>query len=271
MTYDLHVHTHLSSCADRQAFFHRYIPLAEKLGQTVLGFADHSWAEGVAGGSPWYQRQPYARLKEQKRALEAYPEEHPTSVKVLQGAEGEYANFLLGLDEEAAEYADFVIIPHDHVHMKGFVIPEERHSEEDVAKFLLESFESLCKHPKRGLFVGLCHPMVPCCHPWQFKNAVYKHISDTQLENALQAAKEAGLWMELNLSEFADVPREEWKSYEYLRFFHAAKRVGNLMYWGSDAHCPENYLKLHEIAQEVLALTGLTEEDFRAAEEAMLK
>ena len=108
MTYDLHVHTHLSSCADRQAFFHRYIPLAEKLGQTVLGFADHSWAEGVAGGSPWYQRQPYARLKEQKRALEAYLEEHPTSVKVLQGAEGEYANFLLGLDEAAAEYAEVI-------------------------------------------------------------------------------------------------------------------------------------------------------------------
>ncbi len=270
MRYDLHVHTHLSDCADKTAFFHRYIPLAEEMGQTVLGFADHSWAEGVMGASPWYQKQPYSRLTAQKQELQAYLEQNPTSVTVLQGAEGEYANFLLGLDEEAASCADYIIIPHDHVHMKDFVIPAERYSEEGVAKFLLESFEALCKHSRRELFVGLCHPMVPCCHPWQFKNAVYKHISDTQLEDALRGAKEAGLWLELNLSEFADVPREEWQQYEYLRFFHTAKRVGNTMFWGSDAHCPENYVKRHQIAGEILSLTGLTEADFLAAEKAIL-
>ena len=271
MTYDLHVHTPLSDCADRQAFFHRYIPLAEELGQTVLGFADHSWAEGVAGASSWYQKQPFSRLAKQKQELCDYLEQNPTTVKVLQGAEGEFANFLLGIDGEAAAYADYIIVPHDHIHMKGFVIPMDRYHEEGVAKFLLESFEALCKHPERDLFVGLCHPMVPCCHPWEFKNAVYKHITDRQLEDALIAAKEAGVWLELNLSEFACVPVEEWENYEYVRFFRIAKQVGNTLFWGSDAHKPENYVARHAIAKDVLALTGLTEEDFSTAEAFLLK
>ena len=270
MTYDLHVHTHLSDCADKQAFYHRYIPLAEEMGQTVLGFADHSWADGVEGASPWYKKQPFSRLQKQKQELCEYLQQNPSPVKVLQGAEGEFANFLLGVDDEAAEYADYIIIPHDHVHMKGFVIPMERYSEEGIAKFLLESFEALCKHPRKDLFVGLCHPMVPCCHPWQFKNAVYKHITDGQLEDALKGAKEAGVWLELNLSEFADVPRDQWESYEYLRFFRAAKKVGNTMFWGSDAHKPENYVARHAIAEDVLVLTGLTDADFRTAETAIL-
>ncbi|MBO7158498.1 MAG: hypothetical protein J6W31_07835, partial [Clostridia bacterium] len=191
-------------------------------------------------------------------------------VKVLQGAEGEFANFLLGIDEEAAQYADYIIVPHDHVHMKGFVIPEEQTAPKEMALFLLKSFEALCKHPKRDLFVGLCHPMVPCCMPWQFKNEVYRYLTDPQLKDALTAAKEAGVWIELNLSEFACVPPEELENYEYIRFFRIAKEVGNTLYWGSDAHAPGTYRERLPFAARVLEVTGLTEDLFDEAEKTML-
>ncbi len=271
MHYDLHVHTHLSDCASRDALFHRYIAAAEEANQSILGFTDHSWAAGVPGASSWYQKQPYERLAAQKKEIEAYLAEYPSTVKVFQGAEGEYANFLLGLDEEAAQYADYIIIPHDHVHMKGFVIPADKTSAKDVAAFLLESFEALCKHPKRGLFVGLCHPMIPCCMPWEFKNEAYRYITDAQLKDALIGAKEAGLWMELNLSEFGSVPDDELERFEYLRFFRIAKEVGNILYWGSDSHTVESYEKRIPYSEKILALTGLTEEDFSLAEQRMLK
>ena len=103
MRYDLHVHTHLSDCASREAFFPLYIKAAEENRQTLLGFADHSWASGVEGATPWYRKQPFERLAEQKKQLTDYLAEHPSPVKVLQGAEGEFANFLLGIDEAAAQ------------------------------------------------------------------------------------------------------------------------------------------------------------------------
>lgn len=270
MRYDLHVHTNLSECARRDAFPEAYIGIATEKKQTVLGFSDHCWAAGVEGASPWYKKQPYTRLIERKAYLKRYLAEHPTDVRVLVGAEGEFANFLLGIDDEAAAIADYIIVPHDHVHMKGFVIPDGYNASQ-VAKYLLDSFEALCKHPRRDLFMALCHPMIPCCQPWEYKNEVYSHITDRQLEDALHAAKEAGLWVELNLSEFVSVPEQEWQNYEYTRFFRAAKSVGNILCWGSDSHSHDAYAARIDIAPRIMKLLGLEESDFDEAEQLILK
>ncbi|MBQ3154604.1 MAG: hypothetical protein IJB88_05175, partial [Clostridia bacterium] len=85
MRYDLHVHTNLSDCAQREAYPEPFIAIAEKLGQSVLGFADHSWAKGVEGASPWYKKQPFDRLIERRESLNRYLDEHPTDVNVLIG------------------------------------------------------------------------------------------------------------------------------------------------------------------------------------------
>ena len=69
MRYDLHVHTNLSDCAQREAYPEPFIAIAEKLGQSVLGFADHSWAKGVEGASPSYKKQPFDRLIERRESL----------------------------------------------------------------------------------------------------------------------------------------------------------------------------------------------------------
>lgn len=270
MRYDLHVHTNLSDCAARDAFFEQYLAIAEEKHQTLLGFSDHSWSERIPGATPFYQKQPYSRLKARKEELDAYLQEHPTDVRVLVGAEGEFANFLLGLDEEAAEIADYIIVPHDHVHMKGFVVPDGLNAEQ-IASYLLKSFEALCKHPKRNLFTALCHPMIPCCHPWEYTNEVYRFLTDRQLEDALIGAKEAGLWIELNLCEFVSVPEAEWKNYEYVRFFRAAKKVGNILYYGSDSHAHKSYKQRIDAAPKVLELLGLTDADFAEAERLILK
>lgn len=38
---DIHIHTSLSSCADRNATFMGYVEEAKKTGLDTLGFADH--------------------------------------------------------------------------------------------------------------------------------------------------------------------------------------------------------------------------------------
>ena len=267
MKYDLHVHTYLSACAARDAFADGYIKEAEALGQSILGFADHAWAENVPGASEWYKPQGFKRLIAQKEELH----KRSSSVKLLQGAEGEFANFLLGIDEDAAEIADYIIIPHDHVHMTDFVVPASFEPPVKMACFLLNSFEALCKHPKRGLFVALCHPMTACCRPFEYRQAVLKEISDAQMKEALDAAKEADLLLEFNMSNFCNVAKEDYPSYEYFRFYALAKENGNTLFWGSDAHSVESYKKLHAIAPDVMAAAGLLEADFSEAERRMLQ
>ncbi len=268
MKYDMHVHTYLSDCASRDAFADGYIKLAEEYGQSILGFADHAWAEGVPGVSEWYKPQTFSRLVKQKEELHA----KSSSVKLLQGAEGEYANFLLGIDEDAAAIADYILIPHDHIHMSGFVVPVGYEPPAKMACFLLDSFEAICKHPKRNLITALCHPLIPCCKPTSYVNEVLKEITDAQMEEALTAAKETDMMLELNTSCFAKLQTEEdFKSYEYIRFVALAKEKGNVLYWGSDAHSHERYRYLHDIAPKILSYTGLTEEDFTEAERRMLQ
>ena len=268
MNYDIHVHTYLSDCAARDAFADGYIRLAEERNQSVLGFADHAWAEGVKGVSEWYAPQTYSRLIKQKEELHA----KSSKVKLLQGAEGEFANFLLGVDEEAAAIADYILIPHDHVHMGGFVVPSGFEAPQKMACFLLNSFEALCKHPKRNLFVGLVHPLITCCKPLGYQNEVLKEITDTQIEEALSAAKEADLMLEVNVSQFDVLKTEEdVKSFEYLRVIRLMKEKGNVLFWGSDAHSHDRYRHLHALSEKVLSLTGLTEEDFSESERRMLQ
>lgn len=267
MRYDLHVHTYLSDCAERNAFAEDYIALAEAEGQSILGFSDHGWAEGVPGASPWYKSQGFRRIAEQRKALR---EKH-SAVRILQGAEGEFANFLLGVDEEAAELVDYILIPHDHVHMTGFVVPEGFEPPAKMACFLLDSFEAVCKHPKRGLITGLCHPLIPCCKPKEYQTEVLKEITDRQMEEVLSAARETDLLLELNTSLFSNLREEDFPAFEYIRFLALAKQNGNVLFWGSDAHSPKSYQKLHGIAPAILKAAGLTEDDFNEAERRMLR
>lgn len=266
MRYDLHVHTYLSDCAARDAYPEPFILEAEKRNQTILAFTDHSWDETVEGASPWYKPQTYRRLAEQRKYLHGIP----SPVKIIQGAEGEYANFLLGLGEDGAQYADFIAIPHDHVHMKGFVVPLEYDPPELMAKFLLDSMESLCKHPNRHLFMALCHPFNAICRTYEYQREVWKYITNSMVEEALDAAKEADLLLEFNLSSFQDMTVEEIADFPYTRFFHMAKENGNILYWGSDAHSIGAYRSLHDRADEIMKAAGLCESDFDEAEKRIL-
>ena len=44
--------------------------------------------------------------------------------EVLIGCETEYAHGTLGISEKKAETLDYVLVPHSHTHMNGFVLPD---------------------------------------------------------------------------------------------------------------------------------------------------
>ena len=121
--HDIHTHTEISSCcSDRLATPENYIRAAAELGHTVFGFSNHLWDESVEGESNFYHKQTFAHILPEKERIFAADN---CGMKILFGAEVEYCgkSDTLALRAENASVLDYVLIPHTHTHMEGFVIP----------------------------------------------------------------------------------------------------------------------------------------------------
>lgn len=264
VNYDIHVHTHLSSCADRKAFMVDYIKAASEIGLKTIGFADHAWDKSVEGASPWYAPQDYKRLFARYDELK---ELDTNGVKVLLGAEGEFAQLVLALGDEGRKYVDYVIVPHSHTHMRGVVLPSDCVGiPEKHAEYLVKSFLSLCKHEKRNLFFGIAHPMYPIGDTPEYTQQIYSFITDEMLDECALAAKEANVAIEANLSVLKNIPPESGDNFCYRRFFDACKRAGCKFFMGSDAHCVDVMKNNHAMQANLIALVGLEEADFKSAQ-----
>lgn len=263
--HDIHIHTHLSDCADREAFMADYIAEARALGLETIGFSDHAWDKNVPGASGWYAPQDYKRLAVRYEELKAIDTQ---GVEVLLGAEGEYAQELLGVTEEAAEFTDYILIPHSHTHMRGFVLPEDSvGNPEKHANYLVRSFISLCGHEKRNLFFGIVHPMYPIGEKYEYVKEVYSHISDEMLKECALAAKEAGVAVEANITVIKSIPQDALDNENcYKRFFDACKAEGCKFFLGSDAHCLRVMRENTLFQNEAIVRIGLDEADFTIEE-----
>lgn len=120
---DIHNHTLWSSCChDPEATIDAYARRAKELGHTVFGVSNHLWDEKVPGASPWYHKQMI------NYGLEGARAEMPSlpGIRLMIGTETEYCGMsdTLGMLAETAKRFDYVLVPHTHLHMKNFVIPE---------------------------------------------------------------------------------------------------------------------------------------------------
>lgn len=122
--HDIHTHTHLSSCSgDREATPKNFIKMAAELGHTAFGFSNHMWDEAVEGASSFYYKQGFTHILTEKDEIRSLDN---CGMKILFGAEVEYCGSTdtLALSSENAHLLDYVLIPHTHTHMDGFVIPQ---------------------------------------------------------------------------------------------------------------------------------------------------
>lgn len=261
---DIHIHTHLSSCGDRQAFMADYIKAAKEIGLTTLGFSDHAWDRNVKGASDWYAPQDYRRLAVRYDELKNIDTE---GIEVLLGAEGEYAAGILGITEDAAEFTDYILVPHSHTHMKGFVLPSDCIGiPEKHANYLVKSFISLCGHEKRELFYGIVHPMYPIGERYEYVEEVYSHITDEMLRECAQAAKEAEVAIEANITVLSSVPERVLQGENcYKRFYNACKKAGCSFFMGSDAHSVRAFTDKHNAQSYAMKVCGLDECDLTIA------
>lgn len=265
--YDLHIHTFLSDCASRtNANPADYIKAAAEGGLAAIGFADHAWDDSISGASAWYQKQPFARLEKRKELVYDIIDQNP-GIKVLFGAEAEYAQGMLAVGQAAAAQLDYVIVPHSHTHMRGFVLPEGWESPEKHAQYLIKSFYELCTHEKRELFFGIAHPMFPVGQKEEECERIFDRIADADLDECLAAAAENGIFLELNMSSAGSLNFDTIQNSFFARFFHSAKKAGCSFFMGSDKHQvipfgqPDRFFRIGEYMEKL----GLEERDFEPA------
>ena len=268
ITSDVHIHTGLSSCADRSATFRGYVEKAKETGLKALGFADHLWDSAIPGASNWYAPQNVEHVLKLKEEL---PESRELDgIKLLFGCETEFAyGGKLCLAEENFEHFDFVLVPHSHTHM-NLVAPRELiPDEKSHAKLLMESFMLLVTHPLAKRMMSVAHPFVPGTK-YDIYNLVQSYIPDSYLYEAFSAAKESGIAIEMNGSCLIYMPSEQIPSCEYVRIYSIAKECGCKFTYGSDSHNVGGDRKLHEVAK-FLDLCKITDDDMLTVDEILAR
>ncbi len=231
---DMHVHTNLSLCASPSADPFSYIEYGEKNGLKTIGFANHYWDEDVDGASPWYKQQDTAhimQLREQLGDTGRFP------IKVLIGCETEYANHTLGISAKKAEMLDYVLVPHSHTHMKGFVLPQGCEAPEKHANYLVQSFYEVATHKLAAKYItGIVHPFFPCGKEFDEITEILKYITDEQFYECACAAKENNIAIEINTSCICSSNLNEQAFAEYKRFYDQCKKADCRFFAGSDKH-----------------------------------
>lgn len=260
VTHDIHTHTHLSLCCHEEGIADTYIDYAEKRGLKILGFSDHMWDSAVEYPlTDFYKIQNYNHIANIKNEITRRSDK----VKILIGAETEFCMAkTLGISEACAEQLDFLLVPHSHTHMLDFVMPKE--FDNDIAKhsdYLVRSFMALCRHPMKKYITAIAHPFLPVCKDKEYRERIVDAISDEIYKECFDAARDAGIGIEINASLFANAGYEEIAASGYMRMFSAAKNCGCKFSLGSDAH-GVNGLSAIDKAGYIMHITGITDADF---------
>jgi histidinol phosphatase-like PHP family hydrolase len=255
--HDIHVHTFLSSCsADPEAVPEKMLEAASRCGLRTVGFADHLWDAAVGGASEWYRPQDFAHISRLREQLPV--DTH--GVRVLIGCETEYVGGgRVGISPEVAGQLDFVLVPHSHFHMEGFVRPAEIDSPETIAGLLQERFAEVIELEAT---TGVAHPFLPCVLP-ERTDEILALVSDSAFADLFGRAAQQGVSVEITTGAFPSLNGGETEGFHdesFLRVYDLALEAGCLFHFASDAHSLAHVGKVRQL-EPLARRLGLTREN----------
>ena len=261
ITQDLHMHTHLSSCAKPEATLEAYVEQAASLGIDTLGIADHLWDDRIALTSDMYWHHFYQpqNLQHVLKAREEVKSIDTKGLRILFGAEAEYDPVRgdIALSEEAGEILDFVLIPNSHTHMmmpKSHYEPYQAH-----ADFMLKATRDILKSPMAKYVTALAHPFDAVACPYD-KALLYPLIPESEYRDVFSMAAEKGIAIEINTSPFLNKSDEEIRENPKWQFFDIARQCGCKFTFGSDCHHPSSQKNILS-AKLICSILNLTDKD----------
>ena len=128
--HDLHIHTNLSECSrDPLQTVENIVRYAAEHHIPTVGISNHVWDREIPGASDWYAPQDFDHILAIRRQIPS--DLH--GVRLLIGAETEFAGGKIALTRAHRDELDYVLVPHSHIHMVGLVLPRERVTDRQVA------------------------------------------------------------------------------------------------------------------------------------------
>jgi len=251
--HDLHIHSQLSLCSGHpEQTTARILKYAKEMGFKKICLTDHFWDDRVDGASDWYKAQNFAHIS---KALPLPKEE---GITFGFGCETDFDRYMtLGITPETMEKLDFIIVPTNHLHMKGFTIAADVTGVKARARLFMERNHALLdmKLPfeKIGLAHFTCSLIASGCEGSH--EDIFGAIPDSSFAELFERIAAVGMGLELNL------PLPDCSSEAILRPYRIAKACGCKFYLGSDAHGPEALMGARARFEAITESLGLTEDD----------
>jgi len=256
--HDLHIHSSVSRCANDPAQTpERILQYAADNGLKTVCITDHYWDDTVP--------HPYGRGAGQTTAQieSVLPLPKKEGIRFLFGAETEMdLNLTIGLGKEMAEKLDFIIVPLNHLHMKGFSCRGDEDAAER-AEWIVRRFDALLNADLPFHKVGLAHFTDGLIYPGGKNTDVLNRIPEQEYRRLFGKAAELGMGIELNMQAVKSGNRMMTREgdADELRVYSIAKEMGCKFYYGSDAHTVAGLEWATGNAKRILELLDLTEED----------
>ena len=255
--HDYHFHSTLSrGCGDPACTPQAIFELAAREGYSALCLADQLWDPDVPGCKPPYDGQTPAKLLAARSFAAAASDK---GLRCLVGCETEYAGgTALGLTAEHFSLFDFVVIPPNHMHLKGFVRPEGVDSPAAMAELFTRRLEELSALPIPMEKVGVAHLTGSVLYGEGQVSDVLRLMDEGRLYAALRRFAERGAGIELNADAFREMDAEPELT---LWPYRVAKRAGCRFYCASDAHKLVDFYRVRQVLPAIVDALGLTRDD----------
>lgn len=250
---DLHCHSNLSSCChDERMTPDVILKFAEEHDYSAVCLTDHLWDAAIPGASKWYS------VQDIDHVFKAAPLPKG-KVPYYFGCETELpANCVPALAKENFDRFAFVVIPPNHMHMKGLVRPEGVDTPEKMAVLMEDRLEKLleCDIPFRK--IGIAHLTCSLMFGEGSVADVVSHMNEARLLRIFKGYAQAGAGIELNAFSFG-----EWETRpeETMLIYRIAKEAGCLFYACSDAHSVEDLARVPDILPKLVKELDLTSAD----------
>ena len=223
---DLHIHSYLSKCASNMEMtVENILGLAQSLGYKKIAITDHVWDSSVKGAPPWYQVQSIDYIKQ------LLPLPSSTKTKVLFGGEFEFTgDDEISIFDKKISNFNFIVVPINHLHMKGVTVPNTDLTNEDYGQILTRRLKNFSKSKVCWNKVGLAHLTWTFLTKYSVQE-IFSNVDRVVLQDSFKRIADNGGGIELNACCFTG----EDTDYEY-EIYNIAKKCGCKFYVASDAH-----------------------------------
>ncbi len=226
--YNLHVHTHYSSCARPEMVVPAIMKAAKEADLEMIALTDHFNYDGYD-----------AEFLRQREILKNYLSCISTDVKVLLGCEFSAYDIGKTLEKaETAEIVDYRLYATNHFHLRFWGQPEDR----TARGYALYSMEIIKSVAQSGRADCIAHPLVGnYIDSLEDKTEITRKITDNELGDLSEVLRDCHVAWEINVDAFIDDPIFA------KRLWNIGRETKTTFHFGTDAHLianvfPQKYL-----------------------------